>query len=68
MTQLPATDITEYRYALYCRSENLGLPGSPHPVAMFRDKRIAIAHGQHLWPTTYEVIDLDGDSPCGNRN
>lgn len=67
MTTTP--DIADYRHALYCRSENLGLPGSAQPVALFRDERVAVAHGQLLWPNAYEVIDLQGEEcPCGNRN
>lgn len=59
-------DPSEYRHALYCRSSRLGLPGSDKPVALFHDERIAVAHGQLLWPSAYEVIDLHGeDSPCG---
>ena len=39
------------------------------PIALYRDEASAIAHGQHMWPSAYTVIDLHGeDSPCGNRN
>ncbi|WP_449432327.1 hypothetical protein [Pseudomonas putida] len=63
-------DLAEYRFALYCQTEFLGLPTEPQqPVCLYRDKISAVIHGQRMWPSTYHVIDLHGeDSPCGNRN
>lgn len=60
----------DYRYALYCRSDLLGLSHDPAPpVCLYRDQASAVIHGQRMWPSTYYVIDLHGeDSPCGNRN
>lgn len=70
MIELPAPDLTEYRYALDCRSDLLGLSSTSHPpIALYRDEDAAIAHGQLMWPSAYTVIDLHGDdSPCSNRN
>lgn len=70
MIELPAPDRTEYRYALYCRSDLFGLSSASHPpIALYRDEASAVAHGQLMWPSAYTVIDLHGDdSPCGNRN
>ncbi|WP_223811818.1 hypothetical protein [Pseudomonas oryziphila] len=67
--QLPPT-VPEYRYALYCRSDLLDLSSNPQPpTALYRCERLAIAHGQLMWPSTYRVIDLHGeDSPCGRPN
>lgn len=61
---------TEYRYALYCRSDQLDLSSNPSPpIALYRDEASAIAHGQLMWPSAYRVIDLHGeDSPCGRPN
>lgn len=63
-------EITEYRYALYCRSDLFGLCDKPQPpIAIYRDEDLAKAHGHRMWPNFYRVIDLHGeDSPCGNRN
>ena len=70
MIELPAPELTEYRYALYCRSDLLGLSSTSHlPIALYRDEAAAVAHGQLMWPSAYTVIDLHGeDSPCGNRS
>lgn len=70
MIWLPAPDLVEYRWALYCRGDLLGLAVADHPpIALYRDEASAIAHGQLMWPSAYTVIDLHGeDSPCGNRN
>ncbi|UVK81436.1 hypothetical protein LOY46_17915 [Pseudomonas sichuanensis] len=67
---LPAPDLTEYRYALYCRADLFGLPDQQRPpVAIYRDEDLAIAHGQRMWPSAYTIIDLHGeDSPCGRPN
>lgn len=69
MIELPAPDLTEYRYALYCRSDLFGLSSTSHPpIALYRDEASAVAHGQLMWPSAFTVIDLHGeDSPCGNR-
>lgn len=63
-------DLTEYRYALYCRSDLFGLCDKPQPpIAIYRDEDLAKAHGHRMWPNFYRVIDLHGeDSPCGNRS
>lgn len=63
-------DLSEYRYALYCRSDLFGLCDKPQPpIAIYRDEDLAKAHGHRMWPNFYRVIDLHGeDSPCGNRN
>lgn len=63
-------DPAEYRYALYCRSDLLGIAAAQQPpIALYRDEASAIAHGQLMWPSTYSVIDLHGeDSPCGRPN
>lgn len=55
-------EVTEYRYALYCRSDLLDLSTNPEPpIALYRNKDFAIAHGQRLWPSTFCVIDLHGE-------
>lgn len=63
-------ELSEYRYALYCRSDLLGLSDKPQPpIALYRDEGLANAHGHRLWPSTYQVIDLHGEErPCGKRN
>ncbi len=63
-------EMPEYRYALYCRSDLFGLCEKPQPpVALYREKELAAAHGSRMWPNAYRVIDLHGeDSPCGNQN
>lgn len=70
MIKLPAPDLVEYRWALYCRGDLFGLAVAEHPpIALYRDEASAIAHGQLMWPSAYTVIDLHGeDSPCGNRS
>ena len=62
-------DLAEYRYALYCRSDLFGLADkAQQPIALYRDEGLAKAHGQRMWPSAYQVIDLHGDDQCGNRN
>ena len=63
-------DLVEYRYALYCRSDLFGLADKPQkPVALYNDEGLAKAHGQRMWPSAYQVIDLHGEeSPCVNRS
>lgn len=64
---LKAPDLTEYRFALYCRSDLVDLGEAGPPVALYRVEALADAHGQAMWPGAYTVIDLHGeDSPCGN--
>ncbi|NBA95527.1 hypothetical protein GUY40_11220 [Pseudomonas sp. R5(2019)] len=55
-------DLAEFRYALYCRSHLMDLPGPPQPpVSLYRDKRSAELHGVRMWPSTFTVVDLAGD-------
>lgn len=55
-------ELSEYRYALYCRSDLLDLSYEPEPpVALYRDKTLASSHGARMWPSTYSVIDLHGE-------
>ncbi|MEG0860241.1 MAG: hypothetical protein RSG92_17555 [Pseudomonas sp.] len=55
-------DLTEYRWALYCRSHLFGLSDKPEPpVAIYRDEQVARAHGGRLWPSTWIVVDLHKD-------
>lgn len=62
-------ELTQYRYALYCRSDLLDLSYEPQPpVALYRDRALAAAHGSRMWPDTFRVIDLRGEEPpCGRR-
>ncbi|WP_296268435.1 hypothetical protein [Pseudomonas sp. UBA6562] len=62
-------ELSEYRYALYCRSDRLDLSYKPAPpVALYRDKALAASHGARMWPSTYSIIDLLGEElPCRGR-
>jgi hypothetical protein len=59
------SDLTEYRFALYCRAHVLDLAYAPEqPVALYRDEQVAKAHGARMWPSTFTVVDLaGGDHP-----
>lgn len=60
--ELLAPDPAEYRYALYCHSQTFGLSHQPQPpVALYRDEQSARLHGVRMWPSAFEVVDLQGE-------
>ena len=59
---LLAPDPADYRYALYCHSQAFGLSHQPQPpVALYRDEQSARLHGVRMWPSAFEVVDLQGE-------
>ncbi|WP_223511113.1 hypothetical protein [Pseudomonas sp. GL-B-19] len=59
---LLAPDVSEYRFALYCRGHLLDLTSKAYPpVALYPDAESARLHGVRMWPSTFTVIDLAGD-------
>lgn len=60
--EFQAPDLAEYRFALYCCSQSLGLSHEPQPpVALYRDEQSARLHGVRMWPSAFEVVDLQGE-------
>ncbi|MCL8308835.1 MULTISPECIES: hypothetical protein [Pseudomonas] len=69
MSTLLTPNPAEYRYALYCRSDQLDISyGARKPVALYREEALAQAHGARMWPGAFTVIDLQGGDPCANPN
>lgn len=59
---LLAPDPADYRYALYCHSQAFGLSHQPQPpVALYRDEHSARLHGVRMWPSAFQVVDLQGE-------
>ena len=58
-TRLAEPDVLAFRFAVYACSSKLGLSHLPDPaLALFEHRLIAEAFGQMMWPSTYEVVDL----------
>lgn len=69
MSTLLTPNPAEYRYALYCRSDQLDISyGARQPVALYREEALAKAHGARMWPGAFTVIDLQGGDSCANPN
>lgn len=67
MSTLLTPNPAEYRYALYCRSDQLDISyGAREPVALYREEDVARAHGVRMWPGAFTVIDLQGEDLCAN--
>ena len=61
-SMLLTPDPAEYRYALYCCTYTRGLSYQPHPpIALYRDEQSARLHGVRMWPSAFEVVDLQGE-------
>lgn len=49
-----------FRFALYACSYKIGLGDSPErPMAMFQLRCHAAEMGARMWPSTFEVVDLE---------
>ncbi len=61
--RLASPDVPSFRFAVYACSSKLDLSNSPDPaLALFEHKLIAEAFGRMMWPTTYEVVDLQASA------
>ena len=61
---LARVDPSAYRWAVHCCSYKLDLSQSPdHAVALFEHESAANTFGRLMWPSTFEVVDLQ--SPAG---
>lgn len=55
-----------YRFAVFCCSFKMDLGSTPdHALALFADQAMAMRYGAWMWPTTFQVVDLD--NPPGAR-
>lgn len=55
-----------YRFAVFCCSFKMDLGSIPdHALALFADQAMAMRYGVWMWPTTFQVVDLD--NPTGAR-
>lgn len=64
--RLAVPDPANYRFAVFCCSYKMDLGSTPdHALALFVDQAMAERYGAWLWPTTFQVVDLEG--PSGAR-
>lgn len=65
-TRLASTNPAEYRFAVHCCGYKWELSDKPdRAVALFEHPSAALRFGQLMWPSTYEVIDLNtGERVC----
>lgn len=62
MNLLPAPG--HMRYAVYPCSWKIGLCDQPSPpMAVFADRDQASAFGTRMWPSTFEIVDLEEFRP-----
>ena len=61
--RLAIPDPANYRFAVFCCSFKLDLGDTPdHALALFANQAMAERYGVWMWPTTFQVVDLD-DTP-----
>ncbi len=64
--RLAVPDPTNYRFAVFCCSYKIDLGSPPdHALALFVDQAMAERYGAWMWPTTFQVVDLE--NPTGAR-
>ena len=55
-----------YRFAVFCCSFKWELGSTPdHALALFVDRAMAERYGASMWPSTFEVVDLQ--APTGTQ-
>jgi hypothetical protein len=58
--RLAIPDPANYRFAVFCCSFKMDLGSTPdHALALFVDQAMAERYGAWMWPTTFEVVDLE---------
>jgi hypothetical protein len=61
--RLAVPDPANYRFAVFCCSFKMDLSDTPdHALALFANQAMAERYGVWMWPTTFQVVDLD-DTP-----
>ena len=64
--RLAVPNPANYRFAVFCCSFKMDLGSTPdHALALFADHAMAMRYGAWMWPTTFQVVDLD--DPAGAR-
>lgn len=64
--RVAVTDPANCRFAVFCFSYKMDLGSTPdHALALFVDQAMAERYGAWLWPTTFQVVDLE--DPSGAR-
>ncbi|WP_339476357.1 hypothetical protein [Pseudomonas fluorescens] len=64
--RLVLSDLSTYRFAVFCCASKMDLSNGPDPaIALFVDAGMALRYGASMWPTTFEVINLvTGEPVC----
>jgi hypothetical protein len=64
--RLAIPDPANYRFAVFCCSFKMDLGSTPdHAMALFVDQAMAKRYGAWMWPSTFQVVDLE--NPTGAR-
>ena len=64
--RLAIPDPANYRFAVFCCSFKMDLGSTPdHAIALFVDQAMAKRYGAWMWPSTFQVVDLE--NPTGAR-
>ncbi len=64
--RLAIPDPANYRFAVFCCSFKMDLGSTPdHALALFVDQAMAKRYGAWMWPSTFQVVDLE--NPTGAR-
>ncbi|MNC73293.1 hypothetical protein D3C75_1244660 [compost metagenome] len=58
--RLAVPNPANYRFAVFCCSFKMDLGSTPdYALALFVDQTMAERYGAWMWPTTFEVVDLE---------
>jgi hypothetical protein len=64
--RLAVPNPANYRFAVFCCSFKMDMGSTPdHALALFVDQAMAERYGAWMWPTTFQVVDLE--DPLGAR-
>jgi len=64
--RLAVPNPANYRFAVFCCSFKMDMGSTPdHALALFVDQAMAERYGDWMWPTTFQVVDLE--DPLGAR-